>query len=329
MNLFDRFHSVMKKIIIVALCALGVLFVACAEVEYDYNEIDDEIIEIIEIVDGDENIAHKDSIKSSPKPSPKATKATKSTKHTNHAISKDSKDLDTIKMHDSKNTKAESKIPQITLDSENKSQNHKNTFESPTIQPPNLSDSDLLDSTNPQDSHILNKSTPRTKSFFDASKLNLPISQLKAECDSRNLQKCEDLGRIYSVQEKHNLAIAHYKKACDYGKGRVMSCFFLSLIYANNGDNATASEYLNVANVDALNAQIIDEAELLLSIGEIALIKDKLKDSCASGESASCRVLLSVFKIRSEMGEAKAFFSTECKRTKRQNSTPCAILEGL
>lgn len=307
-----------------ALCALCVLFVACAEVEYGYDEIGDESIDIIEIVDRDDNIAHKDSTKSSPKPSPKATKATKSTKHTNRTNdSKDSKDLGAITMKDSKNTKGESKIPQTTLDSENKSQNHKNTFESQAIQPPNS-----LDSINPQDSRILNKSTTRAKSVFDASKLNLPISQLKAECDALNLQKCEDLGRIYAIQEKRNLATAHYQKACNYGKGRVMSCFFLSLIYANSGDDATASEYLNVANVDALNAQIIDEAELLLSIGEIALIKEKLKDSCANGESASCRILLSVFKIRSEMGEARAFFSAECKRTKLHNATPCAILEG-
>ncbi len=205
-----------------------------------------------------------------------------------------------------------------------KAKNTKDSLDSHIISPKNATTTQ-----NPSDSRILNKSTPRTKPLFDASKLNQPLPQLQTQCDSRDLQKCEDLGRIYAMQEKRDLATAHYKIACSNGKGRIMSCFFNSLIFANNGDDATSREYLDAIDTDTLSALKIDEAELMLSIGEIALIKDKLKISCASGESTSCNALLSVFKIRGELGEARVFFSTECSRTKKQNSTPCVILNGL
>lgn len=185
--------------------------------------------------------------------------------------------------------------------------------------------SNLANAKIPKD--LLNKSTSHLKPLFYAS--NLPLPTLKAQCDSRDLQKCEDLGRIYAVQGKRDLATAHYKKACDNGKGLVMSCFFNSLIFANNGDSATANEYLGAISSDTLSAIKIDEAELLLAIGEIALIKDKLKIVCISGEIASCHALLSVFKIRGELSEARVLFSAECTRTNEQNHALCAILKAM
>ena len=176
------------------------------------------------------------------------------------------------------------------------------------------------------DSHILNKSAPKAKFSFNVAKLNTPIPQLQTNCDAKDLQQCEDLGRIYAIQEKRDLAVAHYKRACDSGKGSQMSCFFLSLMFANSGDLASAREYLSMIDERTLQDKKIDEAELMLSISEIALIKDKLKIFCANGESSACKVLSSVFKIRGESNEARAFFSTRCKDG---NSASCAILKDL
>lgn len=177
-----------------------------------------------------------------------------------------------------------------------------------------------------QDSHILNKSAPKARFSFNVAKLNTPIPQLQTNCNAKDFQQCEDLGRIYAVQEKRDLAVAHYKRACDSGKGSPMSCFFLSLMFANSGDLASAREYLSMIDERTLQDKKIDEAELMLSISEIALIKDKLKIFCANGESSACKVLSSVFKIRGESNEAREFFSARCKGG---NSASCAILKDL
>ena len=176
------------------------------------------------------------------------------------------------------------------------------------------------------DSRILNKSAPKARFSFNVAKLNTPIPQLQTNCNAKDLQQCEDLGRIYAVQEKRDLAVAHYKRACDSGKGSPMSCFFISLMFANSGDLASALEYLGMIDERTLQTKKIDEAELMLSISEIALIKEKLQNFCANGEPSSCKILSSVFKIRGEVGEAKEFFSAKCKGG---NSASCAILKDL
>lgn len=324
--------------------ALVAFFVGCAEVAYD-----DEIID--ESVASGESIANQNATdlpkvaKSAPQIATKPKQKTKPTPKSN-AKSTNPKSAQSTQKSANHIKDSQKLLDLPTIKAQTPSDSHNLAKDLPNalmIQPQDSADSanlvdlpnvvDLIDTANltqnPQDSRILNKSTPRVRTFFDASKLNQPLPQLQVQCDSRDLQKCEDLGRIYAVQEKRDLATAHYKKACNNGKGRVMSCFFNSLIFANNGDNATASEYLGAISSDTLSALKIDEVELMLSISEIALIKDKLKISCASGESTSCNALLSVFKIRGEIGEAKAFFNAECSRAKKQNSAPCAILKGL
>ena len=318
--------------------AFVAFFAGCAEVAYD------------EIMSG-ESIANENEIDSpnATKSTPTATKpkqtktktpSKSNVKSTNFkTISPTQKSAKSTKILDSPTIQ-----PIDSVDSANviDSQDSQNVADSPNVADSAdfVNSQDLVDSANlttqnpqnpqnPSDSRILNKTTPQIRTFFDASKLNQPLPQLQAQCDSHDLQKCEDLGRIYAVLEKKDLATTHYKKACSNGDGRIMSCFFNALIFANNGDNATASEYLGVISGDALSALKIDEVELMLSISEIALIKDKLKISCKNGESTSCNALLSVFKIRGELSEAKAFFSAQCKYAKRQNSAPCAILKAM
>ena len=177
-----------------------------------------------------------------------------------------------------------------------------------------------------QDSRILNKSAPKARFSFNVAKLNTPIPQLQTNCNAKDFQQCEDLGRIYAVQEKRDLAVAHYKRACDSGKGSPMSCFFLSLMFANSGDLASAREYLSMIDEHTLQDKKIDEAELMLSISEIALIKEKLQSFCSNGEPSSCKILSSVFKIRGESNEAREFFSAKCKDG---NSASCTILKDL
>lgn len=207
----------------------------------------------------------------------------------------------------------------------------KNTQNLEQIHATNAQDSQMIQAQNPKDSSDLIVSlnaAPKAHISFNPAKLNQSLPQLESRCASGDLGYCEDLGRIYAVQEKRDLAMAHYKRACNNGKGKVMSCFFLSLIYANNGDSATSSKYFGAIN-DKLESHKIDEAELLLSIGEIALIKEKLQNFCANGESSSCKILSSVFKIRSENSEARAFFGAECKRVNKPNAMPCVILKSL
>lgn len=207
----------------------------------------------------------------------------------------------------------------------------KNTQNLEQIHATNAQDSQMIQAQNPKDSSDLIVSlnaTPKAHISFNPAKLNQSLPQLESRCASGDLGHCEDLGRIYSVKEKRDLAVAHYKRACNNGKGKVMSCFFLSLIYANDGDSATSSEYFGAIS-DKLESHKIDEAELLLSIGEIALIKEKLQNFCANGESSSCKILSSVLKIRGENSEAKAFFGAECKRVNKPNAMPCVILKDL
>lgn len=180
--------------------------------------------------------------------------------------------------------------------------------------------------TNNLDLHILNKSAPKEKFLFNPAKLNTPIPHLQTNCDAINLQQCEDLGQIYAIQEKHDLAVAYYKRACDSGKGSLMSCFFLSLMFANSGNMASAQEYLSMIDEHILQTKKIDEAELMLSISKISLIKEKLQNFCTNGESSSCKILSSVFKIRGELREAREFFSTKCKSG---NNISCTILKDL
>ncbi len=274
-------------------CAFGAFIVGCADLDYvdDYSE--STLYDETDSTNKD-NVSDSQDLQSAPEITPTNTSKATST-NANHS---------TKSAIQPKEAKITSDLPKIQ---------------------PKISQ----DSQDSSDSRIVNKSTPRTKPLFDASRLNQPMPQLQTQCDLHDLQKCEDLGRIYAIQEKRDLATAHYKMACAKGKGRIMSCFFNSLIFANNGDDATSREYLDAIDADTLSALKIDEAELMLSIGEIALIKDKLKISCISGESTSCNALLSVFKIRGELGEARAFFSAECSRTKKQNATPCLILKNL
>ena len=325
--------------------ALVAFFAGCAEVAYD------EIISGESIVNENEidlpNAAKSTPIATKPKqtktkPTKSNVKSTKTThsKSTNFKITPptqksakstkllDSPTIQPIDSADSANV-IDSQDSQNALDSPNVADSADFVDSQDLVDSANLTTQNPQNPQNPSDSRILNKTAPQVRAFFDASKLNQPLPQLQAQCDSHDLQKCEDLGRIYAVLEKKDLATTHYKKACSNGKGRIMSCFFNALIFANNGDNATASEYLGVISDDALSALKIDEVELMLSISEIALIKDKLKISCKNGESTSCNALLSVFKIRGELSEAKAFFSAQCKYAKRQNSAPCAILKAM
>lgn len=273
----------------------GVFWLGCADLEY--GEYDDG--EIIEVVEVDEEIEEKadnapkaseSSINNSNMPKVSDSKATRveSNKSTQNNIAKNA----IVAKNLNKAQKATHKPQTSHLNQMQDLQNTKTSQDSKIPQKQNMRDLE----------HI-NKST--TKFSFNPNKLNMPSSLLESHCALGNLEHCEDLGRIYALQDKRNLAISHYKRACDSGKGRVMSCFFLSLIYANSGDEVTSGEYLDM--ISGLESHKIDEAELLLSIGEIMLLKDKLKKSCANGESNSCKTLSNILKIRGEVGELKAF----------------------
>ena len=310
----------MKIFVYTALvCAFGAFWLGCAEVEYS---------EMTEMVDWD-NITSDLGKLAESNANLNATKANKSAQKSKASpkLAKSSKSQNSAPKNTAKSTIDSHKSMESTQSkSTPKSANPLVDFQdSSAIQ---MIDSQDLGTNQAQDSRILNQSAPKIKFSFNPAKLNQSLPQLESRCASGDLGYCEDLGRIYAVQEKRDLAVAHYKRACNNGKGKVMSCFFLSLIYANNGDSATSSEYLSVIS-DKLESHKIDEAELLLSIGEIALIKEKLQIFCANGESSSCKILSSVFKIRSENSEARAFFSAECKRTNNPNAMLCVILKSL
>lgn len=325
----------MKFFVYTALvCSFGAFWLGCAEVEYSEmtEMIDwDNIIasDLGKLAESNANLnatkANKSAQKS--KASPKSAKSSKSQNSASKNTAKST--IDSHKSMESTQSKSTPKSANPLVDFQDSSAIQMiDSQDLGTNQAQDLQDLHTNQIQSPKDSRILNQSAPKIKFSFNPAKLNQSLPQLESRCASGDLGYCEDLGRIYAVQEKRDLAVAHYKRACNNGKGKVMSCFFLSLIYANNGDSATSSEYLSVIS-DKLESHKIDEAELLLSIGEIALIKEKLQNFCANGESSSCKILSSVFKIRSENSEARAFFSAGCKRTNNPNAMPCVILKSL
>lgn len=325
----------MKIFVYTALvCAFGAFWLGCAEVEYSEmtEMIDwDNIIasDLGKLAESNANLnatkANKSAQKS--KASPKSAKSSKSQNSAPKNTAKST--IDSHKSMESTQSKSMSKSANPLVDFQDSSAIQ--MIDSQDLGTNQAQDSQDLHTNqiqSPKDSRILNQSAPKIKFSFNPAKLNQPLPQLESRCASGDLGHCEDLGRIYSVKEKRDLAVAHYKRACNNGKGKVMSCFFLSLIYANNGDSTTSSEYFGAIS-DKLESHKIDEAELLLSIGEIALIKEKLQNFCANGESSSCKILSSVLKIRGENSKAKAFFGAECKRVNKPNAMPCVILKDL
>lgn len=164
--------------------ALVAFFVGCAEVAYD-----DEII--YESVASGESIANQNAIdspkvaKSTPQIATKPKQKTKPTPTKSNAKSTNSKSA--------QSTKDLQKLLDLpTIQAQTPSDLHnlaKDSLNVLMIQP---QDSANL-TQNLQDSRILNKSTPKVRAFFDVSKLNQPLPQLQTQCDSRDLQKCEDL----------------------------------------------------------------------------------------------------------------------------------------
>ena len=325
----------MKIFVYTALvCAFGAFWLGCAEVEYSEmtEMIDwDNIIasDLGKLAESNANLnatkANKSAQKS--KASPKSAKSSKSQNSAPKNTTKST--IDSHKSMESTQSKSMPKSANPLVEFQDSSAiQMMDSQDLGTNQAQDSQDLHTNQIQNPKDSRILNQSAPKIKFSFNPTKLNQPLPQLESRCASGDLGHCEDLGRIYSVKEKRDLAVAHYKRACNNGKGKVMSCFFLSLIYANDGDSATSSEYFGAIS-DKLESHKIDEAELLLSIGEIALIKEKLQNFCANGESSSCKILSSVLKIRGENSEAKAFFGAECKRVNKPNAMPCVILKDL
>lgn len=324
----------MKIFVYTALvCAFGAFWLGCAEVEYsemtemvDWDNITSDLGKLAE---SNANLnatkANKSAQKS--KASPKLAKSSKSQNSAPKNTAKST--IDSHKSMESTQSKSTPKSANPLVDFQDSSAIQMiDSQDLGTNQAQDLQDLHTNQIQSSKDSRILNQSAPKIKFSFNPAKLNQSLPQLESRCALGDLGYCEDLGRIYAVQEKRDLAVAHYKRACNNGKGKVMSCFFLSLIYANDGDSATSSEYLSVIS-DKLESHKIDEAELLLSIGEITLIKEKLQNFCTNGESSSCKILSSVFKIRSENSEARAFFSAGCKRTNNPNAMPCVILKSL
>ncbi len=154
--------------------------------------------------------------------------------------------------------------------------------------------------------------------------LTQSTAKLKAQCENNgNIQKCEDLGRIYALRGDLESAITYYKRACDNGNGSALSCFFLSQIYANDGDSAMAQGY-----ADMLGGRVakVSSMELRLSTGKVASVKRSLKMSCTKGDEGSCNTLQSILKMRGETSEMKTYFGTECWRG---SALGCNILRGI
>ncbi len=154
--------------------------------------------------------------------------------------------------------------------------------------------------------------------------LSQSTTKLKAQCENNgNLQKCEDLGRVYALKGNLESAITYYKLACDNGNGSALSCFFLSQIYANDGDSAMAQGY-----TDMLGGRVakVGNMELRISTGKIASVKRSLKMSCSEGNENSCNTLHSIFKMRGERSEIKTYFGTECRRG---SELGCTILRSM
>lgn len=154
--------------------------------------------------------------------------------------------------------------------------------------------------------------------------LRQSTTKLKAQCENNaNLQKCEDLGRIYAMRGNIDLALPYYENACNSGEGSMLSCFFLSKIYENNGDSAMAQQY-----TDILGGRVakIGSVELNLSIGKAESAKQTLKMSCTKGTESSCKTLQSIFRLRGEKREMRTYFGTECWRG---SALGCEILRGM
>lgn len=157
--------------------------------------------------------------------------------------------------------------------------------------------------------------------------LTQSTAKLKVQCENNgNIQKCEDLGRIYALRGNISSAVAYYERACDNGNGSVLSCFFLSQIYANDGDSDIAQHYTNMIDESALRTKKVGSMELRLSTGKVASVKRSLKMSCTKGDEGSCNTLQSIFKMRGEMSEMKTYFGTECWRG---SALGCTILRSM
>lgn len=157
--------------------------------------------------------------------------------------------------------------------------------------------------------------------------LTQSTAKLKAQCENNgNIQKCEDLGRIYALRGNISSAVAYYERACDNGNGSALSCFFLSQIYANDGDSDIAQHYTNMIDESALRTKKVGSMELRLSTGKVASVKRSLKMSCTKGDEGSCNTLQSIFKMRGEMSEMKTYFGTECWRG---SALGCTILRSM
>ena len=154
--------------------------------------------------------------------------------------------------------------------------------------------------------------------------LNQSVAKLKAQCENNgNLQKCEDLGRIYAVRGNISSSIEYYERACDSGNGLILSCFFLSKIYENDGSADLAGHYSSLINQNTLRNAKVGKTELLLSTGRANVVKRNLRMSCAEGKDDSCKFLDYLYKIRGEKSEARTYFGTECWRG---NALSCDIL---
>lgn len=157
--------------------------------------------------------------------------------------------------------------------------------------------------------------------------LTQSTAKLKAQCENNdNIQKCEDLGRIYALRGNISSAVIYYERACDNGNGSVLSCFFLSQIYANDGNSGTAQYYTSMISDSALRNKKVGSVELRLSTGKVASVKRSLKMSCAGGDEGSCNTLQSIFKMRGETSEMKTYFGTECWKG---SALGCNILRSM
>lgn len=153
------------------------------------------------------------------------------------------------------------------------------------------------------------------------------ITKLKAQCEDKgNLQKCEDLGRIYAARGNVSSSIEYYERACNDGSGSALSCFFLLKIYENDGNSELTQHYANLIDENALRSTKIGKTELLLSTGKANALKRILKMSCTKGNESSCSTLQSVFKVRGELHEMKTYFGTECWKG---SELGCTILRSM
>lgn len=139
--------------------------------------------------------------------------------------------------------------------------------------------------------------------------------KLQVQCDNNaNLQKCEDLARIYAVRGNMDNAIIYYERACNSGSGLALSCFFLSQIYANDGNDQLSQYYENMLDERALQNKKVGRTEILLSTGNANIIKRNLRRTCTEGNGDACRFLDNIFKITGEKSEGRTYFGTECWR---------------